>query len=289
MAEKFQYGGQAVLEGVMMRGPLDLAIAVRNPKNEIIIEKRRVPAYMSGKPFTKWPVLRGFLSFIEMLIIGIQALSFSANVALEEEGGEEISPWEMGLTIGLATLMGVVLFVAIPTGLAYLLRDQLNLFWQNLVEGAVRLLLFLGYVVLISLMKDIQRVFQYHGAEHKVVLAYEAGEELTVENAARYSTLHPRCGTAFLLIVMIISIFVFSFLSTDNIWWRVGSRILLLPLVAGLSYEVLKFSGRHYRNPIVALFVAPGLWLQRLTTREPDGTQIEVAIAALKQVLKAPA
>jgi len=287
MANKFQYGGQAVIEGVMMRGPSDLAIAVRNPQNEIVVEKRDIPAFVTRPPFAKWPILRGFFTFIEMLIVGIQALSFSANVAMEEEGQEEITPWEMGLTIALSLGLGVVLFIVIPTGLAHFLRYDLNLFWQNLLEGVVRLLLFLVYVVLISRMKDIQRVFQYHGAEHKVVLAYEAGEDLTVENAARYSTLHPRCGTAFLLIVMVISIAVFSFLRADSIWWRVGSRILLLPLVAGLSYEVLKFSGRHHRSRIVAHLVAPGLLLQKLTTREPDGPQIEVAIAALKQVLKA--
>lgn len=285
MANKFNYGGQAVIEGVMMRGPTELAIAVRSPNNEIVIEKRNIPSFISRFPFTRWFLLRGFFSFIEMLVIGVQALSYSANIALEGEDEEEITPWEMGLTVILALVFGIALFVAAPTGLAHLLRNELSLFWQNMLEGVVRLLFFLGYVVLISRMKDIQRVFQYHGAEHKVVLTYEAGEELTVQNAARYSTLHPRCGTAFLLIVMIVSILVFSFLSADNIWWRVGSRILLLPLVAGLSYEVLKFSGKYYKNPIVGLLVAPGLWLQKLTTREPDDQQIEVAIAALKQVL----
>jgi len=221
------------------------------------------------------------------LVLGTKALLFSANRAIGEEEGEELGFWEMALTIIIALGAGLVLFVGIPTGAAHLLQGKVSgVVWQNILEGAIRLIVFLAYVALISLMKDIQRVYQYHGAEHKAIYTYEAGEELTVENARKFSPLHPRCGTSFLLFVVVISIFVFAFLSLEPFWWRILSRILLMPLVAGIAFEVLKFTARHMQSRWFSWLTVPGLLLQRMTTREPDDDQIEVALAALNGVLE---
>lgn len=279
-----QYGGQAVIEGVMMRGPKQSAIAVRLPNGEIEVAYQDINPW-TKKPVLKWPVIRGFVALIESLIVGVRALTYSADRAVEEEG-EEVGWKEMTLTIGLALVFGIVLFIGIPTGAAHLMQKWVpGVFWQNLLEGVIRLAVFFIYVIGISRMKDIQRVFQYHGAEHKVIYTYEAGKELTVENARPFTTLHPRCGTSFLLIVVVVSIFVFAFLGLDPLWWRVVSRILLMPVVAGIAYEILKFSARHLDSPWLKWVITPGLLLQHLTTREPDDSQLEVAIAALKGVL----
>jgi len=287
LGDKFQYGGQAVIEGVMMRGSQGVAIAVRKPDNDIIIERRPVNSITKKLPFLKWPFLRGTVMLFESLIIGIQALAFSANQAAEGEG-EELSTWEMALTIGLALVLGILLFVVAPTAGARLLYKTFSSnVLINIFEGLFRILIFLLYVIAISRMKDIQRVFQYHGAEHKVINAYEAGVELTVENIRRYSQLHPRCGTSFLLIVMVIMILIFSLLGKQDLVMRIVSRIVLLPVVAGVSYEVLKLSAKYCDSALMKIIITPGLWLQKMTTRDPDGSQIEVAVQALKAVLPA--
>lgn len=285
MKQHSQYGGQAVIEGVMMRGPEQLAIAVRKPDNQICLDKREIKSITKRFPILKRPLLRGVLSLFESLVLGMQALSYSANQALEEEE-EELSTKDLAISMGFALLAGVLLFVIAPTAATRLLDPKLpGVFAQNIVEGIIRIGIFLIYIVVISRMQDIQRVFQYHGAEHKVIHTYEAGEELTVENARKYSTLHPRCGTSFLLIVMVVSIFLFAFLGKQVLWWRFLSRLLLMPVVAGISYELIKLSGCHSSHPVARFLIAPGLWLQKLTTREPDDSQLEVAIRALEGVL----
>lgn len=286
MNKPVQYGGQALIEGVMMRGPKETSIAVRLPDGTIEVTKQKV-AFWSAKPVLRWPIIRGSVALIQSLIIGTKALLFSANRAIGEEEGEELSFWEMALTVIIALGAGLVLFVGIPTGAAHLLQGKVSSpVWQNILEGGIRLVVFLAYVASISLMKDIQRVYQYHGAEHKAIYAYEAGEELTVENARKFSPLHPRCGTSFLFFVVAISIFVFAFLSLEPFWWRILSRILLMPLVAGIAFEVLKFTGRHAQSRWFGWLTVPGLLLQRMTTREPDDDQLEVALAALRGIVE---
>lgn len=284
---RYPYGGQAVIEGVMMRGRKNLAVAVRRRPEEIVVDVQTVSSITERFPLLKWPFIRGTVVLIESLIVGIKALTYSANQVVEgEETGETISSWEMFFSVALAFVLGIGLFFLLPVGLAHLMGDIVTGYTgQNILEGVIRILIFLAYVWGISLMKDIQRVFQYHGAEHKVIHTLEADEELTVENARKYKTLHPRCGTNFLLIVMVISILVFSLLGDTNLLWRFVSRIALLPVVAGVSYELLKIAGKYYKHPLVQFFSAPGMWLQKLTTREPDDSQLEVAITSLNSVL----
>ncbi len=285
MAKSFHYGGQAVIEGVMMRGPVSRAIAVRLPGGGIEVDKKEIGSVTQRHPFLKLPLIRGVVALVEALVLGIEALSFSANKAMGEE--EDLSKIEIVLTIGAAFALAVVLFVILPTWGAHLLKAQVQgSFAQNLVEGFFRMAVFLLYVVLIGRFPDIKRVFQYHGAEHKVINAYEAGEVLVVERVQRYSTFHPRCGTSFLLIVLVMSIFLFSLLGHQVLWWRITSRILLLPVLAGISYEVLKLSAKYAENALCRALISPGRWLQGLTTGEPDDSQVEVAISAMGAVLK---
>jgi uncharacterized protein YqhQ len=282
-----QYGGQAVIEGVMMRGPRECAIAVRLPNGEIELSHLPLNTWVQ-KPIWKLPLLRGFAALIDSLIVGTRALTFSANRSLaeDEEVEEELGFWEMALTIGFAFALAIVLFVVLPTGAAHLFKGTITgSVGQNFLEGAIRLIVFFLYIVLISRLKDIQRVFQYHGAEHKAIFNHESGKELTVENARLFPRLHPRCGTSFLLIVVVVSIFVFAFVGIHPLWWRILSRVILLPLVAGIAYEILKFSARNFDSPWLHWLIVPGLLLQKLTTREPDEAQLEVALAALKGVL----
>ena len=286
MARPVQYGGQAVIEGVMMRGPRESAIAIRLPNGEIEVTRQPIRAWAT-RPVLKLPILRGFVALLESLVVGTKALTFSAGRATGEEEGEELGLGEIVLTVLVAFGLGLLLFVGLPTGAAHLARGQISgVVWQNLLEGLIRLVVFFLYIIAISRLKDIQRVFQYHGAEHKAIYTYEAGQELSVENARKFSTLHPRCGTSFLLIVVVVSIFVFAFLGLHPLWWRILSRILLMPLVAGIAYEILKFSARHLESPWLRWLIMPGLLLQKLTTREPDDDQIEVALAALRGVLE---
>jgi uncharacterized protein YqhQ len=288
--EKINIGGQAVIEGVMMRAPRSMAIAVRRPNGEIVVKRDRVVPLAERFPLLKLPVIRGAVALFSSLLIGLKALSFSASeAAAEGEEKEEISALAMGGTMAVALLFGILLFFILPLYLTKLLVPVIgdsNLVF-NLVDGVIRVLVFLLYIYSISRMNDIQRVFQYHGAEHKSIFAFEAGDELTVENVKGYSRLHPRCGTSFLLIVMLVSILVFSLIPKAwPFYLKAGSRVVLLPLIAGISYECLKWSAKHERSRLVRLLIAPGLALQRLTTREPDDGQLEVAIRSMAEALE---
>lgn len=283
--KKITIGGQAVIEGVMMRGPELTATAVRTPEGKIAISSRPVNSISDRYPILKKPLLRGCVSLIESLVIGIRSLGYSAQMAGEEE--EQLSDRELAGTIAFAFVLAAVLFIAIPTGAAKLFHSITeDPVFLNLMEGVLRLFIFIAYIVGISRMKDIQRVFQYHGAEHKTIACFEAGEALTVENAMKHTRFHKRCGTSFLLIVMLVSIFVFAFLGWPSLIERIVSRIVLLPVVAGISYEIIRFSANS-DNCILGWAVKPGLWLQRLTTREPEPDMLEVAIESAKAVLPA--
>lgn len=283
--KKITIGGQAVIEGVMMRGPELTATAVRTPEGKIELSSRPVNSISDRYPILKKPLLRGCVSLIESLVIGIRSLGYSAQMAGEEE--EQLSDRELAGTIVFAFVLAAVLFIAIPTGAAKLFHSITeDPVFLNLMEGLLRLFIFIAYIVGISRMKDIQRVFQYHGAEHKTIACFEAGEALTVENAMKHTRFHKRCGTSFLLIVMLVSIFVFAFLGWPSLIERIVSRIVLLPVVAGISYEIIRFSANS-DNCLLGWAVKPGLWLQRLTTREPEPDMLEVAIESAKAVLPA--
>ncbi|MGI5867800.1 MAG: DUF1385 domain-containing protein [Syntrophaceticus schinkii] len=281
----FQYGGQAVIEGVMMRGPQEIATAVR-VGDEIVIHQEKYTPWSDSFSILKWPFIRGTIVLFESMVIGIKTLNLSASLVSDEEEGESLSSWEMGLTMAVAFLLSIVLFIIIPTWLGHMTLWVENIWVQNLIEGVSRLGIFLAYVLGIRAFEDIRRVFQYHGAEHKAINTYEDGADLTVEEVAQRSRLHPSCGTSFLLVVILISILVFAFLGNGSWLWKFGSRILLLPVIAGLGYEFIRLS-RRYRKQM-RILIAPGLWVQNLTTGEPDSAQIEVAIAALKRVLIPP-
>ncbi|HSS04847.1 MAG TPA: DUF1385 domain-containing protein [Solirubrobacterales bacterium] len=282
-------GGQAVLEGVMMRGISTWAVAVRNPEGQIELSSEPLVPWAKRHRLWRLPVLRGVVALGESLKIGFRALAISANAQMEEdeEGKkEEIGGWVWGLTIVLSLALSIGLFFVVPVGLTSLIKDQLGspfLFW--LIEGLLRTAIFIGYIVIISRLPDLRRVFEYHGAEHKTISCYEAEDELVPSRAKLYSRLHPRCGTSFLLIVMVLAIFVFAPIGLPAWYWLVASRILGIPLIAGLSYEVIKWAGRNRRKRWVRAVMWPGLMLQNLTTREPDQEQLAVAIAALEKVL----
>ena len=281
---KLSYGGQALIEGVMMCGKEHIAMAVRKGDGTISCEIEKRKSISDRFKFLKWPFVRGTVSLIESLVLGFKALTYSANESAESEE-EELSAGEMAFSVILALVLGIGLFFLLPAVLAHFTKAYVtSSFMQNLLEGAIRVAIFIGYIVAISKMKEIARVFQYHGAEHKTIHAYEADVELTPENCRQFTTLHPRCGTSFMFIVMVISIFVFSLVGVENVWWRLLSRVVLLPVVAGVSYELLKFTGRHIDNPIVRALSWPGLSLQKLTTKEPDDEMLEVAIRSLQAV-----
>ncbi|MBC7074582.1 MAG: DUF1385 domain-containing protein [Syntrophomonadaceae bacterium] len=283
--KSFQYGGMAVIEGVMMRGPAAISVAVRKSDGTVELKKEPINNLAERYPFLKWPFVRGTYVLIDSLVTGIRILNESANMSLEE-GEEELTPAEIFITGFIAFIAAVLMFVVLPTGIVHFASRFLGgVVLQNTVEGILRITFFLIYVYLISRMEDINRVFMYHGAEHKSIFAYEAGEDLTVENARKHSTLHPRCGTNFILIVMVISIFVFALLGEGTLFYRIWSRLAVLPVVAGLGYEFLKLGGKYFEIPGVRLLTLPGLWLQKLTTREPDDSQLEVALVALKAVV----
>ncbi|HQD39636.1 MAG TPA: DUF1385 domain-containing protein [Bacillota bacterium] len=286
---KFQYGGQAVIEGVMMRGPEAMAIAVRTKDEEIVVEKRKWLAWSKRHKLLGLPLVRGVVALVESLVIGMSALNFSANLFAEGEG-EELSFKELALTILIALGLTFLVFVAFPAFVATKLKGAIaSTVLLNIAEGLLKMGLFVSYIVLISRMEDIRRVFEYHGAEHKTIYAQEAGLPLTVENIRKFSTLHPRCGTSFLLLVFFVSIFIFSFFGRPPFWQRVGIHLAILPLVAGISYELIKLAGRPrggLGQRIVRFITAPGMWLQRLTTREPSDEQILVAVEALRGVLE---
>ena len=276
-------GGQAVIEGVMMRDANKTATAVRLPNGEIEVETHPVTSIRDRYPVLNLPLIRGSVIMVESLVIGMRALSFSAQAAGEED--EQMTKKEIAMTILFALVLASVLFIVIPTGAAHLAAaytDDPVVF--NLIEGGIRLLVFLLYIWGISFMGGIRRVFQYHGAEHKTIHCYEAGEALTVENVQKFPRLHPRCGTNFLLIVMVVAIVFHVFFGWPDLWLRILSRLAVLPVVAGVSYEIIRFAGRS-ENRIVRIMITPGLWLQYLTTRPPADEMVEVAIESLKAVL----
>jgi uncharacterized protein YqhQ len=280
-------GGQAILEGVMMRGVSTWAAAVRTPEGEITITSEPVVSWAKRHRLLRVPVIRGVVALAESLKIGFRALAFSANAQMaDDEDQEPIGGLTWGLTVAASLALAIVLFFVVPVGLTSLIKDQLGsavLFW--LVEGVLRTAIFIGYIAAISRLPDLRRVFEYHGAEHKTISCYEAEDELAPSRAKLYSRLHPRCGTSFLLIVMVLAIFVFAPIGLPAWYWLLASRILGIPLIAGLSYEVIKWAGRNRRKAWVRTLMWPGLMLQNLTTREPDLGQLAVAIASLEEVL----
>ncbi|MGH2932949.1 MAG: DUF1385 domain-containing protein [Gaiellaceae bacterium] len=283
-------GGQAVLEGVMMRSPGSWAVAVRTPAGAIAQVVRPIESQMARHRWLRLPVIRGVMALGESLAIGFRALAISANYAAQEEGADpaeaekELSRGALVFAFLIAIGFAVALFKVTPG----LITEALPISsggWFVIVEGLIRVTIFILYLSLISLLPDLRRVFQYHGAEHKAINAYEAGEDLEPEKVQRFSLIHPRCGTAFLLWVMVIAVFVFAFFGRPSWYWLIAERILLLPVIAGLAYEVIRFAGKH-QNRVVLTILAPGLWLQRLTTREPSLDQLEVSIRALQEVLE---
>ncbi|HET8653499.1 MAG TPA: DUF1385 domain-containing protein [Gaiellaceae bacterium] len=283
-------GGQAVLEGVMMRGPSHWALAVRKVDGDIALVDRSIESVMARHKLFRLPIVRGVIALGESLAIGFRALAISANYAAQEEGDEEEVSTEIGrgaLIFAFAIAIGfaLLLFKVTPALITnWLPIDHTGAF--VVVEGLIRVTIFILYLALISLLPDLKRVFQYHAAEHKAINAYEAGEELVPERVQRFSLIHPRCGTAFLLWVMVIAIFVFAFFGQPAWYWLILSRIALLPVIAGIAYELIRFAGKHTGNRVLMTLLAPGLWLQRLTTREPSLDQLEVSIRALKDVLR---
>jgi uncharacterized protein YqhQ len=298
-------GGQALIEGVMMRSPGAYGVAVRRPDGSIAFQRGKVASLAKRYPFLKLPILRGVAVLFQSLALGIRSLNFSAEQAMPEaekktEAEKDAKPagdsgdksnWAIAGSMAVGLGLGAVVFLLVPLWLTKLsetyLFGSLSSLAFNLVDGALRALFFLAYIFLISRMKDIHRVFQYHGAEHKVVFTWEKQVPLTVENARAQSRLHPRCGTSFLLFVLLVSILVFSFIpKTLPFLVMYGGRLLLVPVIAGISYEVLRFTAKHQAAPLFALLVAPGLALQRITTQEPTDDMLEVAIAALEEALR---
>jgi len=287
MARPFYYGGQAVLEGVMMRGQRHSAVAVRRPDGQITIKEEALTGALYRHPLWSKPFFRGFVMLSDTLVLGMRSLLFSAQVAAGEDD-REISPGAVRLTLGVSLAFAIGLFFVAPLALTHWIDQFLpSSFVSNLVEGANRLAMFLGYLILVGRLADVRRVFGYHGAEHKAINAYEAGAGLDVATVQKYTIAHTRCGTAFLLIVITISIFVFAALGQPPMWLRVLSRIALVPVIAAVAYEVIRFMAGHCGNALIRQLMKPGLTLQRLTTREPDDGQVEVAVTALRAVLVA--
>jgi uncharacterized protein YqhQ len=282
LAKKFYYGGQAVIEGVMMRGQKGIAVAVRRPNGEIAISSEPLGKMSTGR-IRDIPLVRGIAVLVETLVLGIRTLLYSASVSVDEE--IKISPWMLWGSVIIGFIVALALFLALPLLATHYADPYVPPTISNLIDGVIRLVIFILYLGSISLIPDIRRVFAYHGAEHKTINAYEAGEPLEVEKVRKYSTAHSRCGTSFLLIVMVIAIIAFVFLGREALWLRYVERILLMPLIAAVSYELIKFNAAHIKNVVVHVFLIPGLALQAMTTRQPDDRQIEVAISALQRVL----
>jgi uncharacterized protein YqhQ len=276
------FGGQAVMEGVMMRSQKHMVVCVRQPNDEIMTKTEEIHSMSEKHRFLKIPFVRGILALFETLYVGIKGLYFSANAAFEDEE-ETLSSKQIAVVVAVALVLSILVFSVTPFFLTSLLNLGGGVVF-NLVEAAVRLSFLLGYLVIVSLVGDFKRIFQYHGAEHTAINAYEAGVELNVENAREYSRFHARCGTSFLLIVTLISILFFSIITSPNYWIRLSYRILLIPLIASVSYELLRISDRYKDSRIIKVLVAPGLVLQRLTTRPPDDKMLAVALEAVKKV-----
>ena len=290
--EETLVGGQAVMEGVMMRAPHSYCVAVRKANGEVVTEEAPLHRMSEKYPLLKLPVLRGLGTLAQAMQLGMKALQFSANAALDEQPSEgekkptEIPKWMMALNfvfmIGFFILMYKVVPLLLATQIGNWTPSLGGRITINLVEGAIRILIFVAFLYAISLTKDIQRVFQYHGAEHKVVFNYESGKPVNIDNAQSFVTFHPRCGTSFMLVVMVIGIFFYAFLPVDNLWIKILLRVALLPLIAGLSYELIRFGAKRQDSILMKAMTIPGLWLQRITTKQPDNTQAAVAIHALE-------
>lgn len=277
------YGGQAVVEGVMMRGADHWAVAVRKPAGDIYVESHAIDSIAKRHPLLAKPFLRGIIVMGQSLAIGTRALLIAANRSMDED--EQLTSRQVGLALAVAMVVFVAVFILGPTVLfAWVQQEVGGGLFTNILEGLFRVALFVGYLWLIGRTKDIHRVFEYHGAEHKTIAAYEHGEPLDPEHVDRYSTVHVRCGTNFLIIVMIITIFVFTLFGTPGIWWRIGSRVLVIPAIAGLAYESLRLGARFETSRAMRALMAPGLWLQRITTQPPDMGQIQVAITSFSEV-----
>lgn len=291
----FLYGGQAVIEGVMMRGKTHMAVAVRKNDNEIVLHKEELNSFLKRYKFLDKPLIRGTVVLVDALRMGVRALFISAKESLgEEEAQKELGPGAIGVTFFFSFLIGIALFVVFPTWVTSLVKtkyiteffmnkDILNVILLNFTEGFIRVIIFLGYVLLISQMAEIKRIFQYHGAEHKVIYNYESGKPLTVENARTFSCRHPRCGTSFIIMVLMMSIILHALWGWPVLWIRIVSRLVMLPVIAGVAYEMTRLAGK--KNPFFSVLVRPGVWLQVLTTRNPSDDQIEVAIKAFKEIL----
>lgn len=290
-------GGQAVIEGVMMKNKNDYAIAVRKPDNEIIVEKKTQKSVRDKYKFLNWPILRGVVTFVESMVVGMKTITFSASFFEEEEDAEPTKVERamgkvfkgktesiiMGFTVVVALLLAVGIFMILPYFISGFFKTAVSPVWQAVIEGAIRMVIFIGYVAAISLMKDIRRVFMYHGAEHKTINCLENGYELNVKNVRKQTKVHKRCGTSFLLYVIIISIIFFSFIRVEEGWLRILIRIILIPVIAGIAYEFIRLAGSS-NNVVIGILSKPGLWLQGLTTREPDDGMIEVAIKSVEGV-----
>lgn len=288
-AEKpFYYGGQAVIEGVMMRGKKHVAIAVRRPDGQIEVTGQPLSSLYKGK-LRDIPFVRGVIVLIETMVLGIQALLHSANIAAAEETGEKISPWLLWGTMALGIIFAVAIFFVAPLLITnYVIYPYVeSAFLGNLIEGLIRIGMFILYLWLIAFMPDVREVFAYHGAEHKVVNAHEAGVPLELDYVRRYSTAHTRCGTSFLLVVLVLAIIVFTIVGRPPLWLGIISRIILIPLIASIGYEFIRFGAGNVKNPVVRSLLTPGLALQSMTTREPSDSQLETAISAMKKVLEA--
>jgi len=286
MSQKFFYGGQAVIEGVMIRGKKAAVTAVRRPNGETITRVFPLKGIYAGR-MRRAPFLRGIIVLIESMVLGIKSLMYSASISLEQEVKEEISGKAIWGTIIFSFALAMVLFLFVPLFLTKLIDPYINsALMFNLVEGLIRLAIFLGYLVAVGMVPDIKRVFRYHGAEHKTVNAYEAGVPLEVTAIKKYSTAHVRCGTSFLFVVLMIAILVFSLTGRPALWLMILSRLVLIPVIAALSYEVVHFGARHTNNPILNTVLAPGKWFQSLTAKEPTDNQLEVAIAAMKKAIE---
>ena len=286
MEKSFHYGGQAVMEGVMMRGKEGVAISVRQPNGELNVVRQPLAGIYKGR-LREMPLVRGIIVLVETLVLGTQSLLHSAQVASAEEAGEKIPTALLWGTVAASLALVVALFLMVPLFVTRYLIDPYidSALLSNVFEGLIRIGIFIAYLKVISLIPYIKRVFAYHGAEHKVVNAYEAGVPLEVESVKSYSTAHARCGTAFLFIVLIVAIFVFALVGQPTLWIRILSRIALIPVIAVIGYEIMKFGAVHINNKIVRVLLAPGLLLQAITTREPDDSQLEAAISALNEVI----
>jgi len=296
---KVSYGGQAVLEGVMMRGRAFMAVAVRAPDKRIVVTSERLPRHLYGGIIQKIPLVRGVTMLWDALGLGMKALMFSADIQMQGEesdpsnGAKPSEPASLSkplawTTVALALIFGIGIFFVTPLAVVGLAEQFVgaHTIWSNLAEGLIRLVLLVGYVALIGLMPDVRRVYAYHGAEHMTIHAWEHNDPRDPEHVAKYPPAHPRCGTAFLLEVVAISVVLFALLGTPDLWLRILSRVLLIPVIAGIAYELLRLGGKYPNSPLLKLVVAPGLLLQALTTRYPDATQMEVAIASMNELLK---